>query len=561
MMGLPQSLVFTGHMIDLPDRPHPRFPARLEAAARSAIRAKVRAAVRPGLLGFASGARGGDILFHEIAREFGIRTVIVVPFAPGIFEETSVTGTPTGDWVTRFRRLWEATPEEDRVNLGLPRETASYAACNAKLLQLAAGRGPVRCIALWDGDGRSEPGGTGTMVAEARAAGAAVEILAPADLRLLLPKFAGQRRLLALDGGGIRGLITLGMLEHLEARLRTALGIESDFRLSHYFDFMAGTSTGAIIAAGLSSGMSVAELIQFYTEAGPSMFKRAQLLVRLLFRSYKPGPLQLKLKQVLGDETLLGSDKLQTLMLIVLRNAGTDSPWPLTNNPLAKYNDRGRADCNLLLPLWQLVRGSTAAPTFFPPESINIGKHIFKFVDGGITPYNNPAFQLYRTVVARAFGLTWEIGEEKMLLLSFGTGSVALAGDLAGTFERWKLRLANAIPLEMMSGMAYDQDINCRVVGRCVFGGELDREVGDLVYAPGSSPVTPRDFTYARYDPRLDRDSLDALGFKNIDPARVAGLDAVDEMSDLLAIGRAYGERHVLPDAQYPSFLASDTGP
>ncbi len=102
--------------------------------------------------------------------------------------------------------------------------------------------------------------------------------------------------------------------------------------------------------------MSVAELIEFYTNAGPNMFKRAQLLVRLLFRTYKPCHLQLKLKQVLGDTTLLGSDKLNTLLLIVLRNAGTDSPWPLTNNPLAKYNDRGRADCNLLLPLWRLVR-------------------------------------------------------------------------------------------------------------------------------------------------------------------------------------------------------------
>ena len=149
------------------------------------------------------------------------------------------------------------------------------------------------------------------------------------------------------------------MLEHLEERLRAVLGARNDFRLSHYFDFIGGTSTGAILAAGLSTGMSVAELIEFYTNAGPNMFKRAQLLVRLLFRTYKPGPLQLKLKQVLGDTTLLGSDKLNTLLLIVLRNAGTDSPWPLTNNPLAKYNDRGRADCNLLLPLWQLVRGST----------------------------------------------------------------------------------------------------------------------------------------------------------------------------------------------------------
>ena len=56
--------------------------------------------------------------------------------------------------------------------------------------------------------------------------------------------------------------------------------------------------------------------------------------------------------------------------MVVMRNHTTDSPWPVSNNPLAKYNDRGRKDCNLNLPLWQLVRASTAAPTFFPPEVI-----------------------------------------------------------------------------------------------------------------------------------------------------------------------------------------------
>ena len=77
--------------------------------------------------------------------------------------------------------------------------------------------------------------------------------------------------------------------------------------------------------------------------------------------------------------------------MIVLRKATTDSPWPLTNNPPAKYNDATRPGCNLKLPLWQLVRGSTAAPTYFPPEVIHIDRD-FIFVDGGVTMYNNPAF-------------------------------------------------------------------------------------------------------------------------------------------------------------------------
>jgi patatin-like phospholipase/acyl hydrolase len=75
------------------------------------------------------------------------------------------------------------------------------------------------------------------------------------------------------------------------------------------------------------------------------------------------------MRDIIGEDMTLGSDKLQTLLLLVLRSATTDSPWPLSNNPSAKYNDRNRADCNLLLPLWQLVRASTAAPTYFHPSA------------------------------------------------------------------------------------------------------------------------------------------------------------------------------------------------
>ena len=68
-----------------------------------------------------------------------------------------------------------------------------------------------------------------------------------------------------------------------------------------------------------------------------------------------------------------------------MRNATTDSPWPISNNPYAKYNERSRLDCNLALPLWQLVRASTAAPTYFPPEVVVVGNREFIFVDGGVT--------------------------------------------------------------------------------------------------------------------------------------------------------------------------------
>jgi uncharacterized protein len=84
----------------------------------------------------------------------------------------------------------------------------------------------------------------------------------------------GPRKLLALDGGGIRGLITIEVLAELERQIRAGLiahgklELNAPFVLADYFDYIAGTSTGAIIATALSLGMSVDTVRQFYEESG-----------------------------------------------------------------------------------------------------------------------------------------------------------------------------------------------------------------------------------------------------------------------------------------------------
>src|ERR1700756_5573416 len=90
----------------------------------------------------------------------------------------------------------------------------------------------------------------------------------------------GQKKLLAIDGGGIRGVLALETLQRVEDLLKAKSG-NADFRLADYFDYIAGTSTGGIIAAGLSIGMSVQEILEFYQEAGAQMFVKANLLRRL----------------------------------------------------------------------------------------------------------------------------------------------------------------------------------------------------------------------------------------------------------------------------------------
>src|SRR5262249_61465145 len=88
------------------------------------------------------------------------------------------------------------------------------------------------------------------------------------------------RRLLALDGGWIRGVLTLELLFEIEQQLAKVTGRGPDFRLCQFFDYIAGTSTGAIIAAGLARGMSTAALLDFYTNLGPDIIKKELLLLR-----------------------------------------------------------------------------------------------------------------------------------------------------------------------------------------------------------------------------------------------------------------------------------------
>ena len=294
------------------------------------------------------------------------------------------------------------------------------------------------------------------------------------------------RRMLALDGGGIRGVLTLSILKAIETQLGVA-------RLSDYFDYIAGTSTGAIIASGLAIGKSVDELIDFYRTTGTAMFQRTRYLERLN-SLYQNGPLEQQLKSVFGATTDLkpprastnnGQARLKTLLLVVTRNVTTDSPWPISSNPEARYNLPDREDCNLCIPLWQFVRASTAAPIYFPPEIIQVHptnpEKTFVFVDGGITPYNNPAFVLYRFATHPAYRLNWPTGERHLQLVSVGTGAGATDGATPDSASSNMVSTGLAIPTALMYGSLVDQDINCRTVGRCTYGDLIDRELLDMV--------------------------------------------------------------------------------
>ena len=186
------------------------------------------------------------------------------------------------------------------------------------------------------------------------------------------------------------------------------------------------------------------------------------------------------LRDVIGEDTTLGSEKLRALLMVVLRNATTDSPWPPSNNPAAKYNSAALPECNLKLPLWQLVRASTAAPVYFPPEVVHVGRD-FIFVDGGVTMYNNPAFQLFLMATSEPYNLLWPTGEEKMLLISVGTGASANANNNLSPEEMNLIYNATTIPSALMAAALHEQDLLCRIFGKCLCGDLLDLEIGTVI--------------------------------------------------------------------------------
>ena len=370
----------------------------------------------------------------------------------------------------------------------------------------------------------------------------------------------GPKKILALDGGGILGMISVEILAKIEDLLRreSRVGQEkgSAFVLADYFDFVAGTSTGAIIAACISLGMPVAKIRAFYLSSGKEMFDPACILKRL-YCKYDDDNLSRKLKEEMGEATLLGDEKLRTLLMMVMRNATTDSPWPVSNNPRAKYNLATRragplADCNLDLPLWKLVRASTAAPTFFPPEVVEVGKKTFIFVDGGVTMYNNPAFQAFLMATVDPYKVQWETGSDKILLVSIGTGVNALANDkLKTTQMHLAYELKTIIPA-LMFAAKNEQDFLCRVFGDCKTGLRLDNEIDDMIGRAG--PTKDKLFTYMRYDADVTQAGLAGIGLPDIQCEQVQAMDSVEHVDKLQRLGEAVAARDLRTE-HYRPFL------
>jgi uncharacterized protein len=357
------------------------------------------------------------------------------------------------------------------------------------------------------------------------------------------------KRILALDGGGLRGILTLAILQRIETILRERHGDSPDFRLCHYFDLVAGTSTGAIIAATVSLGWSVEQIRAKYMELGSRVFEKTFFRQGVLRAKYDESRLIDELQKVYGPETTLGSDKIETGLLLVTKRIDTGSWWPISNNPRGKYF-AARVDGtigNSDYPLWQVVRASTAAPSYFEPEPITIGSApgaapvVGEFIDGGISPFNNPALIAVMYATLGGYRIGWPTGADKLLVVSVGTG----ASDPSVKPSKLAAQGALKALLSLMEDCALLQEMLLQWMSSSRTARQIDRELGDLGQdLAGSVPA----LSYLRYNVDLRADSVRALDPVPPEANRIASLSAMDapeNMSYLHKLGVLAAARDV----------------
>jgi len=374
-----------------------------------------------------------------------------------------------------------------------------------------------------------------------------VEPEATRDSHLFAP---GQKRILSLDGGGVRGVLSLGILETVERQLCELEG--KPVRLGEWFDLIGGTSTGSIIATGLALGMSVADLRALYMTIAPRIFKRSWRRIVGWQAKFDERNVAAELRSVLGDRTLDTPD-LKTGLSIVLKRLDTGGSWILTNNRGAKYWDDaadGSFSGNRRLLLADLVRASTAAPGYFDPElmALTKGQQAGVFADGALTLHNNPALALVLLALIPAYGLQWRAGSENLLVVSVGTGSFRTIVDARSAGRKSAVVLAMR---SLASMIAQSEDLVLTMMGflgQSVVPWLINSEIGDLGLGPrGAEPM----FRFVRYDARLEADWLRTeLGrdFNELDVLALRRMDSVSSIERLLDVGRKAGAKLVQPD-------------
>jgi hypothetical protein len=186
----------------------------------------------------------------------------------------------------------------------------------------------------------------------------------------------------------------------------------------------------------------------------------------------------------------------------------------MSNNPKGKYfrntDSTSHWISNAYYPLWKVVRASTAAPTFFDPEEITIierpGMKPEKgqFVDGGVSPFNNPALQAFLFATLKGYNLSWSSGADNLLLVSVGTGRSDPSNDTTS------LAATGAITalMSLMNDCGNLVETMMQWLSASATSRVIDSECGDLRGdILGGKPM----LTYLRYDMALTKENAISL--------------------------------------------------
>ncbi|MEO0817542.1 MAG: patatin-like phospholipase family protein [Pseudomonadota bacterium] len=400
------------------------------------------------------------------------------------------------------------------------------------------------------------------------------DVSRPRD-RHLMP--GGPKRILALDGGGIRGLLTCGILRHIEDTLRERIppGPERDsFVLADYYDFIGGTSTGSIVAAWLALGKPVKDLQDLYMTMGSEIFASPRVLPQIFVSRFDADKLDDQLRTHLGDMTL-DTDALKTGLGVTAKRMDSGSAWVITNNPKAKFwersdeNDRPNKD----YVLRNVVRASAAAPAYFDHVEVQIedGAEPGAFMDGAVAGLNNPsvAFWLYTTLAG--YGLEWPTGADNLLITSVGTG------EFRQRFTSRKLGRMVAVQQAIFSLAGSIQDVGknqiqiMQALSRPRHPYPTNADVDSLanpwdLERGFAAPycITPEPlFEFQRYDAVLDSKGLERLGIyeegEPLGPGKISKLQKMDcaenkNLQRLKRIGERTGDLYVKPEHFPPQF-------
>ncbi|MEO8765962.1 MAG: patatin-like phospholipase family protein [Ginsengibacter sp.] len=322
------------------------------------------------------------------------------------------------------------------------------------------------------------------------------------------------KKILSLDGGGIRGALTLGYLKKLEDILKEKFHDQPDFRLCDYFDLIGGTSTGSIIAASLAIGKTVDEITKLYMDLGGKIFGEKRNwwnpmeTMKWLKANYNYKAMEDGLRLAFGD-IKLGGEELKTGLCIVAKRADTNSVWPLINHPKGKFYNTHH-DKNKDIPLWQAVRASSAAPTYFAPQMIEVQQgQQAAFIDGGLSMANNPALTLLMIATLKGFPFHWEMSEEKLMLVSIGTGYTLYKKYVKEIDDSTMLSWAANIPDMLMQDASWQNRVLLQWLSQSPTADYLDMEIekmdGDLL---AGKPL----ISYLRYNFCITEQDLNGLG-------------------------------------------------